>query len=326
VLDRVAIEKIVQKIFLQEFVLTLNDEAHQVDFSDNTKFKYPGIWGTYDLWVDPTDRISFDQLKDIVQAPHKLDAFYELLDEYAATISGDQEYEFVKLIEEHWTDDPQVPFDTYEDVVQEIIREHVYFNFPYDHYLKRTVQVDILVDTGDGDYEYTLNNIAGYYAPKNGSIDNKSSLLWLAKQQGFTKQQLRDAITKQVYHDSAFLQSVYTECTNTTTSMNALAFFVTMTLQQYIDWMDNQQNIVLSADTHCGLYDAWNGAGGPLEIRLDHPVTIPYRLAHPYFDGTHGYSVKTVYGMLGRFWKETVTGFTSRTQHARTRVSLPGTP
>lgn len=41
---------------------------------------------------------------------------------------------------------------------------------------------------------------------------NKSSILWLVKQQGYTKTQLNNAIRKQDFSNSKFLESIYEEC------------------------------------------------------------------------------------------------------------------
>lgn len=88
--------------------------------------------------------------------------------------------------------------------------------------------------------------------------------------------------------------------------MNALAFFVKMTLKQFIELRENPINIKLSKDTSCGLYDCWNGSGGTLELELENDVVIPKKYVEMHIDGTRGYGVDNIYGMSSSFWSDTV--------------------
>lgn len=57
------------------------------------------------------------------------------------------------------------------------------------------VPVSIMVDTGDGNYDYTLNSLyPSFYGRRCDEIPEKSSLLWLAKQQGYDASDLKKAL------------------------------------------------------------------------------------------------------------------------------------
>ena len=50
---------------------------------------------------------------------------------------------------------------------------------------KQEFFVNIMLDTGDGNYDYTLNSAYPcWYGQYDARLDEKSSLLWLARQQG----------------------------------------------------------------------------------------------------------------------------------------------
>lgn len=259
------------------------------------------------MYVDYSDKVSDSQLAIISQADNKMETFYDVLCDFVAQTTDFERDEILKVIRHQWNQEEHGSFEEKEEMVDEIIGELCDFNFPYEHYLKTEVYVNVLVDTGDGNYDYTLNNFNSHYASEGEEIDDESSILWLTKQQGYTKEQLTKAVQEQEFaNDSKFLKSVYEECLNVTTHMNALAFFVRMTLEDFIELCDKQQTLTLSSGTHCGLYDLWRGAGGPLEISLEKNVEIPYELIRAHIDGARGYGIDSIYGMLRSFWKETV--------------------
>jgi len=262
--------------------------------------------GTYrgEIYVDYRDELSSKTIEEISNSGSPREEFYDKVTSFGA---DDYEYdELLKTIKRHWIDDEENCYTRSQDLISDWVYENVCFDFPYDHYLGQEVNVDILVNTGDGNYDYTLNNFCDCYAKHNEVIDPKSSILWLVRQQGYNKRQLNRAVRKGDYGISRFLKSIHVECENVTTHMNALAFFVKMTLGEFIDYLETPKDIIVSEKTGCGLYDPWNGAGGPLEIELEKPVTIPSKYVELTIDGDRGYSVDSIYGMRGSFWKNTL--------------------
>ena len=267
-----------------------------------------GGYFTSEIYVDYRDEMSDETIKDIMEAEHPEEAFYDIMQEWEVDA---YDYEFDALYREirnRWDDETDGDFFDYKDDISDFLSEFVFFNLPYDHFLKQEVKVNIIVDNGDGNYDFTLNNLLNSEFKEEG-IPNESSLLWLVKQQGYSRQDLEKALYTDEKINSKFLESVYNEVYNTTSYMNALTFFVKMTLEELIEYKENKMDIVLSKNTSCGLYDAWNGAGSMLEIELEKDVVIPAELADPDLEGCRGYGINDIYGMGNDFWTDTVIGF-----------------
>ena len=113
--------------------------------------------------------------------------------------------------------------------------------------------------------------------------------------------------------------------------MNALTFFVEMTVEQLFDLneaiKDNGKNdhplnkdeyrctwerkgkrkITLDKSAVCGLYDSWSGAGSILEIELEKDVVLPMKyIGTALPDGGRGYSVASIYGVCSSMWTPTL--------------------
>lgn len=258
-----------------------------------------------DIYVDYRDGLNDDNIKDIIEADNKMDAFYDTLDQYVTECIIYEENEFMRIMGNNWDEETYGEFYEYEDFIRDWMFDNVYFNFPYDHYLKDTIQVNLVVDTGDGNYDYTLNNFLSYNASEDEykEIEEESSILWLVKQQGYTKEDLIKQIEEGT--DSKFLQSVEQELIDCVSHMNALTFFVSMTIKEFIE-LENAEKIVLTNGTNAGLMDYWNGAGSLLGIDLEKPVELDMELVSPHVDGHRGYGVNDVYGMSSDFWKDSV--------------------
>lgn len=204
-----------------------------------------------------------------------------------------------------------------------------YFKYPTDEYLEQEVNVDIRIDTGDANYDFTLNAIYPHYNGRKGSdIDDRASLVWLAKTQGYSKKKLQHALN--TLEDSlerhGFLETVYDELINCCVPMPSLFFPVKMTLGKLIElqeiinkrdedgyhWEPEDRkdcgSIIVSKDVECLLYDSWNGGGSCWGIQLEKDVEIPIKLicdAKP--DGARrDYSIETCYGCDSNCWKDAV--------------------
>ena len=264
-----------------------------------------------DVYIDHDNTLSATDLKAIFSAEDKMDAFYDALFEFAQESNSHAEDDILDILKHNWPTDAALSYaDSYDEIL-EYLGEHVDYNFPYDHFLKQNLSINFMIDTGDGNYDYVLNNFASYNASENEKIDDESSLLWLVKQQGYKKSDLNRLVRKGETKDSAFLESVLTEARNVTSHMNALTFFVKMTVEEYIHFQDKGKTITFSKETPCGLYDCWNGAGGMLSIKLEKDVIVPAKFAQPHIEGTRGYGIDNIYGMYSSFWQETVLNIKS---------------
>lgn len=257
---------------------------------------------SYDVYVDSNDELSDDSIKKIVKSDDPMATFYEQFNETLAYNTAEYN-EMFNTIRNKWKDTDD--YDENEEFIRDWVYENVRIDFPYDHFLKQEIDVNIIVDTGDGNQDFTLNNFISYNAEPDEEIDEDSSILWLVRQQGYTKEQLEKAVREQEFNSSKFLESIYEECLNVTSHMNALAFFVKIPLDEYLELDKNHRDLELSKDTICGLYDSWNGAGGLINIALDKNVKIPKDYIGMHVDGTRGYGAYSIYGD-DSFWKDTI--------------------
>lgn len=298
------------------------------DYLNAQHLTYNTISDTWEgeIYADYYDELSGELIKKILQDDNPMDKFYELLSEIYTESEWDYQDELAKEMGDKW--DEKTPWDEVEDDVRTFIQERVFYDYPADHYLNTTVEVDIMVDTGDGNYDFTLNSVYPHYDGHYGdTIDNHASILWLAKQLGYTKTQVNKALRDNEFCDSDFLRLLRQEVINCTTHMNAITFFAKMTLRDcielnerlnhvfdkdekntcYYPWKSrNREFVVISKGTPCGLYDPWNGAGSVLELNIEKDIKLPLRYIDSAMpDGCRGYSVSKIYGMCMSFWRNT---------------------
>lgn len=274
-----------------------------------------------EVFADYNDKLSSPTLKEILQTPNPMDTFYEKITEWYGEEADSLEHGLVQHIIEKLDEDRDDDFwAEHEDDVWEWVYEHTTVKLPCDHFLKQTVLVNILVDTGDGNYDFTLNTLRYM----DNTVDNKASMVWLAKQQGYTKSQLWKALSDGETNGDKFLKSIRREAVNQGSHLNTLAFLVQMTLEEvlelnrlvsYADSISGEScdysnrpyagYIVIDKNTRCGFIDDFWGSGSLLEIDLQKDVRLPARFIHSAMpDGTTGcYSVREVYGTNEELWE-----------------------
>ena len=186
--------------------------------------------------------------------------------------------------------------------------------------------MDILVDTGDMNYDYTLNAVYPHYnGRKDDEIDDKASLVWLAKTQGYTKEQLQNQLTngEDKLDVKGFLETVYQEVINCSASCPTLIFPIKMTLEQAMkicriinkrdkggykyepEEREDCGSIIIDKNVDCALYDYWAGGGGCWGIELEKDVELPIKFIHKAIpDGSLDYSMKECYGVTSECWEK----------------------
>ena len=274
----------------------------------------------FELYADYRDDIDDSCLKIIFQEDNPYEKLLSMLNEGYQEEVYRTEDQLVDQIAEH-LDDLGIEYDSEE--LSTYISENVSIDIPLDHYLDQKVCVNIVLDVGDANYEFVTNNIfPSYYGESGAPLSQLSSLVWLAKQQGYTKTDMKNAL----YHNntsSSFLKSVRRELLNTTPAINAVYIMVRMSLRECLNLNqiiyhrdaegykyypeDRPQcgRIVIDKDSTVGLVDNWNGAGGMLEIELEKDLRIPIKYiysADP--DCCRDYSVKSIYGCNESEWSD----------------------
>lgn len=212
------------------------------------------------------------------------------------------------------------------DEINDELVDMWYLKIPFEHYRKQEVCMDILVDTGDMNYDYTLNAVYPHYnGREDDEIDDKASLVWLARTQGYTKEQLQNQLTngKDKLDVKGFLETVYQEVINCSTSCPTLIFPIKMTLEQAMkickiinkrdkngykyepEEREDCGSIVIDKNVDCTLYDYWAGGGGCWGIELEKDVKLPIKFIHKAVpDGSLDYSMKSCYGCTSECWKK----------------------
>ena len=220
------------------------------------------------------------------------------------------------------------PTETYdEDEIKDEIRELVSIDYPYEHFLKQEFCVNIFVDTGDGNYDYVLNCVYPHYNGRCGEIINdRASIVWLARQQGYTKTELNKALREGDIKDpKGFLESMRQEVINHGSHMAILTFLARMTLEEIFElnellklqdrnghFYDAEKRpycgyILIDKKAECGLYDPWGGGGSILELQLEKDVRLPIRfIRSATVDGGDGCSIRNVYGTDSSIYREDV--------------------
>lgn len=248
-----------------------------------------------DIYVDYRDTLNKEDIKEILKDDTE-DTFFQKIDEYYR----DSEQDIIACINDkccNLLDKEKIDFD--ESDVLDYISENLIINYPYDHFKNQKLNVNLTIDTGDKNYEFTLNGDCGELQ----DIDDKSSLLWLCKTQGYDKSQLEKAFSEDT--ESKFLNSVVDEIENETTSMNTLTFFLKATLGELMELKSKKRfSIFVDKNTNVGLVDYYNGAGGILDICLEQPLIINNNIVNSIeVDGlNNGYSVASIYGISEDFW------------------------
>lgn len=293
----------------------------------------PGDCFALEIYADYRDEMDDQTAGEILRSNDPDCDFNEKMDEWYNDSAYDELAEMKKSVKNAVLEDET--YIGYEDEVEEYVdgffEENVWAEYPYDHFLDQEFYVNIMLDTGDGNYDYVLNSVYPcWYGRIEDGIDDKAGIVWLARQQGYTKTQLRKALKggEDLAAPSGFLQTMYQELVNLPSHMSTVTFLTKMTLRQLIevnralkwcekngDRYDARKNpqcgyIVLDKSTMCGLYDPWAGGGSVLEIELEKDVKIPLKFVRSCLpDGAaskYEYTIESVYGMCGSAWKDTV--------------------
>lgn len=286
--------------------------------------------GTYrcEIYADYRDEMDNKTAIKILEAGEPMETFWDILDEWYGCCRWELEDELEKEVRDKLTDEdgpyPDGLSDEDDDALRDVLLELVHYDLPIDHYLEQTFYVDIMVDTGDGNYDYTLN--AAYpcwYGTYGAPIDDRAGIVWLARTQGYTRGRLQRALRQGDMADpKGFLESMRVELANLPSAMSTVTFLVELTLEQLIElnrliklqdryghYYDSREKpycgyIVIDKDTMTGLYDPWCGGGSVLEVQLEKDVKLPVKYIRSALpDGGDGYSVGEVYGMCGSAWK-----------------------
>lgn len=197
--------------------------------------------------------------------------------------------------------------------IREEFMDIIYIDYPEDWALKQEFCFNIIVSNGDDNYDFWLNE---HIIDDDGNADKdaeKSGLVWLAKQQGYTLDQVVEILKDgDIAEPKTFLETVLQEVANGY-GCEALTFCVKMTLGQAIALKERMKespngSIVLDKKVECGLFDPWEGGGSALEITCEKDIEIPFENIWKFYIDvrrSNRYdSIHNVYGTDDALWKD----------------------
>ena len=199
-----------------------------------------------------------------------------------------------------------------EDIRDEIM-DIIYVDYPVDWAEDQEFCFNIIVSNGDDNYDFWLNE---HIVDETGEVDEnaeKAGLVWLAKQQGYTFEELIEFMKDEEYVNSnKFISSLVAEIFSGY-GCEALTFCVKMTLGQALDLKEKMKSnpngsIVLSKNVTCGLFDPWSGGGSVLKIACEKDVEIPFENIWKFYIDERRCnrydSIHNVYGTDSSLWRD----------------------
>lgn len=146
-----------------------------------------------EIYADYRDEMGMDNIKDVLSSDDPMSRFYEYFEDAYA----DERWRLEDQISDKLREDPELAaaYEENEDLFRDTLFELYYVKEPLDHFLDQDVEINIVLDTGDCNYDFTKNSFAhGYYWDPEDGVEEESSLLWLCRQQGVSKEELEQAL------------------------------------------------------------------------------------------------------------------------------------
>lgn len=277
--------------------------------------------GTYhfEIYVDYRDMLEDHTAQEILESDSPRDTLIEKLwDWYQESewdILDDLVDDFKEETDPELLEDANIIEDGNLDdnMIRDIFQDTVYIDYPEDWALGQEFCFNIIVSNGDDNYDFWINE---HIVDEDGNVDEnaeKAGLVWLAKQQGYTLDQVVEVLKDEDnVSTNKFLASVSSEVYNGY-SCEALTFCVEMTLGQAIALKERMKenpngSIILDKNTTCGLYDSWSGGGSLLDIACEKDIEIPFEnIWRFYVDARRSNrcdSIHDVYGTDDSLWRD----------------------
>lgn len=256
-----------------------------------------------EIYADYRDEMQPETAKIILENEDPFAKLKELLWEWYDEV----EYEEHKAVLKEFLKSQNIKYEDFNEIREELMDtmyENMYIKYPEDHYLSQKFDVDIFLDTGDVEYDLSVNEIYPHYnsrgEEKIQDIKEENCLLWLARKQGYNKRQFYNYFYKDKLPEgkkSPLLSSMYQELYNCTSHCNQLCIFKKMTLKELIELKESKEPLKITKDYTLGLVDTWCGAGGLLDIELEKDFMLPRENIQSIEidDTVQCYSVKSIY-------------------------------
>lgn len=296
---------------LKELVMDYLAENHAWEKKED------GIYH-FEIYVDYNDEINDTDVREILEADFPQDELLEKLWDWYQEAEWDI---FCDLVDDFKDEvDPELlrqaniieDGNIDDEMIRDIFQDTICVDYPVDWAEDQEFCFNIIVSNGDDNYDFWLNT---HIIDEDENVDKdaeKSGLVWLAKQQGYTLEELTE-ILKSDYAEKpkTLLETIQQEVANGY-GCEALTFCVKMTLGQAIKLTEKMKSnpngsIVLDKKVACGLFDPWQGGGSVLEIVCEKDVEIPFSNIWKFYVDEYGNrydSIHNVYGMDDSLWTD----------------------
>ena len=148
----------------------MNDKAaeklrhHILDALDRQPFlQREGDCFFYEIYADYRDGMDSATATKLLSGDDPMQSFWESLEEWYFDYECQLRDELEQDVQSSLTagDGPYPDGFTAEEtrVFYDLMMDHVYFRLPEKHFLDQTFPVNIMLDTGDGNYDYVLNSV-----------------------------------------------------------------------------------------------------------------------------------------------------------------------
>ena len=273
----------------------------------------------FDIYVDYRDEIDDSTAQKILENDYPRDTLIERLWDWYQTdewdIIDNLVDDFKAKTDPKLLEDANIIEDGNIDdyMIRDIIMDAVYVDYPVDLAEGQEFCFNIIVSNGDDNYDFWLNE---HIVDETGEVDEnaeKAGLVWLAKQQGYTFEELIEFMKDEEYVNSnKFISSLVAEIFSGY-GCEALTFCVKMTLGQAIilkEKMKSNPNgsVVLSKNVTCGLFNPWDGSGSMLDITCEKDIEIPFENIWKFYideSRSNRYdSIHNVYGTDSSLWRD----------------------
>ena len=273
----------------------------------------------FNIYVDYRDEIDDSTAQEILDNDYSRDALFEKLwDWYQESewdIIDDLVDDFKKRVDPKLLEDANIIEDgnLNDEDIRDKIMDSIYVDYPVDWALGQKFCFNVVVSNGDDDYDFWLNE---YIVDEDGNVDEnaeKSGIVWLTKQQGYTLEELVEILKNgDIKVPKTFLETVLQEIANGY-GCEALTFCVKMTLGQAIALKERTKenpngSIVIDKKAECGLFDPWEGGGSVLEIACEKDIEIPFGNVWKFYiderRSSRYDSIHNVYGTDSSLWRD----------------------
>ena len=297
---------------IKELVMDYLAEHHAWEKKDDGFYHF-------DIYVDYRDEIDDATAQEILNNDYPHDALLEKLwdwyQEQEWDIIDNLVDDFQEKVDPELLEDANIIADGNLDdgMIREEFMDAVYVDYPIDWAESQEFCFNIIVSNGDDNYDFWLNE---HIIDEDGNVDQdaeRSGLVWLAKQQGYTLDQVVKILKDDdIAEPKTFLGTVLQEVANGY-GCEALTFCVKMTLGQAIALKERMKenpngSIVLDKRVECGLFDPWQGGGSVLEIACEKDIEIPFKnIWKFYIDARRSNrydSIHNVYGTDDNIWRD----------------------